>query len=190
MLTRETMRKLKLLAVGHEDDPMVKFCNDPRHWYLEAHRIVEGMGLIPARPIRIFDLGCGFGYFGYICREVHHEVVGLDVASPLILEGNRILDNTLFMCDLNALGLLPRIVREADLITMFGVNLRHQNGDYWGSKPYADLTLDVLDRLNPGGRFVIRPNYPLTWDLESWGWRIGNWATIEHTENTITVRPK
>jgi hypothetical protein len=73
---------------------------------------------------------------------------------------------------------------------MFGVNIRRKNGEYWAARQYADLTRHVLERLNQGGRFVIRPNYPLTWNVEAWTRRISGVATVEHTPATITVRPK
>lgn len=190
MLTTHDVAAIEALKVGNEANPMVKFCDKPQHWYLLAQRIVYEFGLIEARPIKIFDLGCGFGYFCYICREVHHEVIGLELANPLILEANRILWNSVVTHDLTGPEPLPPIVRNADLITMFGVNLRQDDGDYWTAEQYATFTADVCSRLKPKGRFVIRPNYPFTWNIDAWQMLISPIATVEQTATTITVRPK
>ena len=41
---------------------------------------------------------------------------------------------------------------------MFGVNLKHENGNYWDHRAYAFLADSIREHLLPGGRWILRPN--------------------------------
>lgn len=191
MLSDKEVAAIEGLADWNPDHPMVKFCENPRMWEKKARQIACSLGLDDNRPLRIFDLGCGFGYFVRVCTDLGHDAEGLDRREPLMAGGaNDILGNRFVSGGVQPGYPVPVEFQDADLITMFGVSLRRENGDYWDATEYAELTRDILSRLNKGGRFVIRPNYPMTWNGDEWGCRVSQWATIEPTENTITVRPK
>ncbi len=193
MLTDKEIAAIEALKVGNEDHPMAKFCVEPRGWYRQAEAIAVELGLTDCglRVLRICDLGSGFGYFVRACYDLGHNVVGVDLPDiPMIRRANDILGNRFVSGSIGFPVTFPGDMETVDLVTMFGVNLRNAHGSYWTANEYASLTRDILSRLDEGGRFVIRPNYPMTWNTPQWERTITDFAAVEHTANTITVRPK
>jgi len=191
MLSDNEIAAIEALKVGNEDNPMAKFCVDPRPWYLLARAIAVDLGLARCKALRIVDLGCGFGYFVRACSDMGHDTMGLDLPDPPMIErANEILGNRFISGRLRSIFKIPIDIQNVDIFTMFGVNLRHRDGSYWKAQQYSYLTSDVCDRLKPGGRFIIRPNLPYKWDITEWKKRIADFAKVDITTKTITVRPK
>jgi hypothetical protein len=183
---------------------MAKFCVDPRRWDLEAEAIWQEVCGDQISDMAI-DIGCGFGYFVNVSKwhscqdEPKIDIIGLDLPEPIIIEATSILQVPFAAHDIRQTAhngirsLLPAICDgegEYDLVTMFGVNLRDDEGAYWTACDYADFTKDVCRWLSAGGRFVMRPNLPYTWSIGRWELLISDFATVERTKTTITVRPK
>jgi 2-polyprenyl-3-methyl-5-hydroxy-6-metoxy-1,4-benzoquinol methylase len=196
MITAEQERQLAELwatSVGHY---MHKFAMTPKAWYAEAMQIARGVGLDEGPPLKILDIGCGFGYFLAACNMLGHESTGLDVTDDLIARAAWILRVHLVPHAITAYEPLPAELTGYDLITTFGVNFRHAPEVYWGGDDYAFLAADIRKRLRPGGRWLLRPNQ--TDEAESaiallmapdW-WRevAGHQATITVSSHEVEIR--
>lgn len=114
------------------------------------------------RPKRVLDLGCGPGYFLSLCRELGHEVMGID------------LDDEPLYNELTAFQGLPRIVHAVtpasplpalegrfDIVTAFGVTFSFvagQNDGPWTAGDWARAIDGLLAVVSPGGQIVIHFN--------------------------------
>jgi SAM-dependent methyltransferase len=172
-MTDATTAVLTALAEAHPDHFMRKFYTTPLRWEGEAQTNCELFGIGFAPPVlRILDIGCGFGFFLAACRLRGHETFGLDIPDPVIQEAAAVVCGCCVPHVLRPDNLLPTELKRLDVVTMMGVNLRHE-GEWWGWQEYTHLAGDILQRLNPDGRWIIFPNRGLDtdWVLDSAEWR-------------------
>ncbi len=158
MITVEQERQLAVLwaeSVGHY---MHKFAMTPRQWYAEAMQIAKGLGLDKGPPLKILDIGMGFGYFLKACQQLGHTIMGLDEPEKIIWRAATILDIPYVLDHVKAFWAMPPELTDYDLITTFGVNFRHDSGKYWERDHYQWFSTDVRKRLHPGGCWLLRPN--------------------------------
>lgn len=47
-------------------------------WFQANLRRAKQAGLVGSLPKRVLDLGCGCGYFLYVCKLLGHEAIGID----------------------------------------------------------------------------------------------------------------
>jgi hypothetical protein len=80
---------------------------------------------------------------------------------------------------------LPNDLRCFDLITMFGVNLRLPDGRHWTWSEWEPFGRDLLSRLVPGGRLVLRPNIQTGPDIVL---NKAQWEKIE--PNSLVLRDR
>lgn len=66
------------IARRHAGHPFAKYLDLPR-WIQRNLGRVTRLGLDRGIRRRVLDIGCGCGYFLYICKLLGHEVVGLDL---------------------------------------------------------------------------------------------------------------
>ncbi len=201
MLTADKTRKLTTLGRANPDHYMQKFCIDPQHWMREAGRLARTIPGRESRCLRILDIGCGFGYFLDACRDLGHDVIGVDMPDSVIEQAAGILDIPFRPLAIKACNPLPDDLTGFDLVTTFGVMFRHgcvhASHDYWGWPEYAFLARDICNRLNPTGRWGIRPNRQVgidahTADLNDtgeWLTAVGDFATLDFDPRQITIRP-
>lgn len=157
ILWAERYTALAELKEKHPDHFMAKFY-EPDGWCFKSRRIAFELNLRRTPRKRILDIGCGFGYFVMACREYGHYAIGLDRPDEVIEEAACILGVPYVPHTIEPCVALPSGLANYDLITTFGVNLRHASGELWGQDDYSVLTTEVRDRLLPGGRWVLRPN--------------------------------
>lgn len=197
MITAEQERALTEIGERHPQHFMVKFCTECQQWYRTAMRTARQMGLQNGQPLRTFDLGCGFGYFILACRKLGHHVQGLDLPDWVIQGAATVLGITYWPHTITAQKPLPLAVDHCDLITTFGVNFRHSARSYWGWDEYRYLAQDVLSRLNPGGRWVLRPNqasasgkqFSDLFDQAAWQTAVGDFAHVAVRGPEVELRP-
>jgi len=122
------------------------------------------LGLHRSRPLRVLDLGCGFGYFLYVCTFFGHQGIGVDY-----VDGNQ-PDVACYRETLALLGQrrqLHRIVRfeklpdvegAFDLVTAHAMCFNwHENrrDQPWGVAEWQYFLDDVKTRLVPSGRVLL-----------------------------------
>lgn len=189
MITDEQVVAIEALGQKYPGHPMAKFCVDPMRWDREAEAIADELDL-GIEMLNVLDIGCGFGYFVNVCSGRGCIAYGLDVPDSCIVAATAALLVPVVWHTVRHNEPLPGLCDGPyDLITMFGVNLRSEL-QYWVADDYAWLTRYICRRIMSGGRFVVHPNLPHTWDVDCWIELIGDIATVERTETTITVRPK
>ena len=121
-------------------------------------------------PLRILDLGCGAGYFLYVCRFFGHEAVGLDTDEEPLFRGTTELLNVHRIISRIHPGVsLPDLGEKFDLVTAHRVCFhritRAENGQWneWTPVDWNFFISDIRTRfLKPNGRLLLdfnpRPN--------------------------------
>lgn len=196
MITTEQERALAELWATSHGHYMQKFALTPHSWYADAVDIAKTAGLHESPPLRILDLGCGFGYFQLACRQFGHTFEGLDVYDPVLSLATSILGAPYVPHTILSYEPLPGELTDYDLITTFGVNFRLTPKLYWGLAEYGFLTSDVRKRLRPGGRWLLRPNQasdatpPIASLMDPAWWQgiIGREATVSISSHEVDIR--
>ncbi len=114
-------------------------------------------------PLRILDLGCGAGYFLYVCRFFGHEGLGLDTdEEPLFRGTTELLNVHRVVSRIHPQVPLPDLGEKFDLITGHRVCFhrieRAPNGQWneWASADWRFFINDIRTRfLKPGGRLLL-----------------------------------
>lgn len=185
-------RSLAELYDAYPGHPMRKFFRDSDRWLRIAAEIAAGLGLDgPPFGLRILDIGCGVGQFVRVCKDLGHCANGLDLPDPIIAEAARCYGVQYRPFIIVPGKPLPADLDMFDLITMFGVNLRRADGAfYWVWREWESFGLDVVSRLAPGGRWVLRPNLEpgpdIVLDAERWG-EVLPYVSVESNGRQITI---
>jgi cyclopropane fatty-acyl-phospholipid synthase-like methyltransferase len=124
-------------------------------------RRVGDLGLDRARPERILDLGCGMGYFLYICKHLDHTVLGLDLdESPMFNEMVTLLGIPRVICRIEPFVPLPAFGEEFDLITAHQVCFNgHKSNDLWQVAEWKFFLNDLARHLKLDGRVALQLNH-------------------------------
>ncbi len=100
--------------------------------------IIQDLWLDRSPPLQILDLGCGSGYFIYICRLFGHDGIGLDTdVEPLYRETLAVLNVPRVVSRIEAQVPLPDLDRKFDLVAATRVCFhfkgwpQHLPGDEW-----------------------------------------------------------
>ena len=123
-------------------------------WLTTNIRRVLNVGLDLQPPKRILDLGSGAGYFLFICKQLGHDVIGLDLYDP----------NAAWYGDLLALFGVARVIRQIDpfiplpdlgapfdYVCAFMVCFnRHLTEKIWKIDEWRFFLDDLQMHLNPG----------------------------------------
>lgn len=189
--------RLAKFATEHPDHYMLKFCRDVPQWRFIAKQIARSLKLDSGKPLRILDIGCGFGYFIEACREMGHDVIGIDRTEEIIKNACEILKVYYIPHEIKPCIPLPLNLSGFDLVTIFGVNLRYQwkVDEYWGWADYSYLAADIRLRLRENGRWILRPNRGshdklLNLYRPRWWKRVAPQATvhIQHRHNQVVLQ--
>ncbi len=111
-------------------------------------------------PIRILDLGCGAGYFLYICRLLGHDVLGLDLGDvPMFSEITKLLGVKRVISRIDRFVPLPDMGEKFDLITGFLICFNeHKRADLWGVTEWDFFLDDLAKHLTPTGQVWLELN--------------------------------
>ncbi len=92
-----------------------------------------------SRPRRVLDLGAGFGYFLLVCRELGHDVQGVDIADPLYAEVTALLGVPVAEHRIEARHPLPSGLSPApDVVTAHMVCFNgHGTRSLWGARDWS-----------------------------------------------------
>ena len=141
---------------------------------------------------RILDIGCGTGYFLYLCQWLGHDVLGLDINDvPMYGEITRMLGLDRVLWRVKAFEPLPYLGPRFDLITCFAICFNeHGSKTVWRSAEWQFFLDDLALRLRPGGKIHLRLNRESTgnfYDQELRRLLEARGAEIER--NKITICP-
>jgi SAM-dependent methyltransferase len=136
---------------------------DAAYWIKVNVERAQDLWLDRAPPLRILDLGCGAGYFLYVCKFLGHEGLGLDTDDePLFRGTTALLSVPRVIARIAPQTPLPDLGEKFDLITghrvCFHRIARAQNGEWteWTCADWKFFTDDVRSRLmKPGARLLL-----------------------------------
>ena len=139
---------------------------DAKYWIGVNVKRAQDLWLDRSPPLQILDLGCGAGYFLYLCRLLGHEGLGFDQDEGPFFRGT-----TEFFKVRRVIGRiepqtpLPDLGRKFDLVTghrvCFHRLARTENGEWleWTPDDWKFFIKDVRTRfLKPKGRLLLEFN--------------------------------
>ncbi len=147
-----------------------KFQKYAAYWIGINVERAQDLWLDRSPPLRILDLGCGAGYFLYVCRFFGHEGLGLDTdEEPLFRGTTELLNVRRAVSRIHPQVPLPELGEKFDLVTAHRVCFhrvgRAANGAWneWASADWKFFIDDIRRRfLTRNGRLLLdfnpRPN--------------------------------
>jgi len=129
-----------------ENQYMLKFF-DPLY-VKRAINIVELLGLHKKKKMRIFDIGSGFAYFPYLCRELGHDVVISDTQEPLYDAVTKYLGFEKISLTVRAFEKMNMPGR-FDCVTALKAAFHQKDDGDWGSVEWDFFYSDLREHLNP-----------------------------------------
>lgn len=118
---------------------------DLPYWMPSNIKRVQRLGLDTSGPQRILDLGCGCGYFLYLCKLLGHEVLGVDrrERDSLFVDMRKLLDVPSVDRTIRA-GEPLAIDGSWDVVTAHMVTFnRHRQPNPWGPDEWAWLLSEL-----------------------------------------------
>jgi SAM-dependent methyltransferase len=138
-----------------------KYLSGFEHWMEVNVRRVQDLKLHRSPPLEILDIGCGGGFFLFICRELGHRPLGLDTGE------DRRFDELIELFQVErkiwkilAFEPLPDLGCKFDLITAFatGFNADQQGREIWGVDKWSFFLNDLARHLRSHGRIFFGIN--------------------------------
>ncbi len=133
---------------------------DIRHWLKLNIARAQDLKLNQSPSQEILDLGCGGGFFVFICRALGHRALGLDKEGfPVFRELVDLLGIERKMWEIEAFQPLPPFDRQFDWITGFSTAF-NRNADHsiWGPEEWSFFLQDLTKHLRPGGQMFFGLN--------------------------------
>ncbi len=137
---------------------------DWRTWLAYNVRRIRALDLDRGRARRVLDLGCGSGYFLYICKLLGHEILGLDVGDmEMFNEMTRLLAVPRVIWRIKGFEPLPDLGAPFDAVSAHLICFNdHKHANLWGPAEW-DFFLDDLKRhLRPRAQIWFELNQE--WD--------------------------
>ncbi len=136
------------------------------YWLRVNVERAQDLWLDRAPPLRILDLGCGAGYFLYVCRYLGHQGLGLDTDDePLFRGATDLLGVRRVISKIHPQVPLPDLREKFDLVTAHRVCFhridRAADDDWneWKPPDWKFFMDDVRARfLRPEGRLLLEFN--------------------------------
>ncbi|MEY2545350.1 MAG: hypothetical protein QOG48_467 [Verrucomicrobiota bacterium] len=130
-------------------------------WLKRHLKNVRRLGLDRSPPKSILDLGCGGGFFLFLCKQFGHDVRGLDVDDfPLLRELVDLLGVPRTVWRIEAMQPLPDFGRKFDWITAFSTRFNRdaQDRHVWGEAEWNYFLDDLAHHLAPDGEIFFEIN--------------------------------
>ncbi len=101
-----------------ETSPRINRFEDAAYWIGINVERVQDLWLDRAAPLRVLDLGCGAGYFLYVCQSLGHEMLGFDTDNePLFRATTQLLKVDRVIGRIEPNLPLPDLQKRFDLVT-------------------------------------------------------------------------
>jgi SAM-dependent methyltransferase len=145
------------------ESPKINRFEDARYWIRINLKRVQDLWIDRSEPMRILDLGCGSGFFLYICKLFHHDVAGLDRdTNAMFREIMNLLGVPRVAADINPCVPLPDLGEKFDLVTAYRICFQrigqYQDGVWqeWRPREWTFFLDDIRNRfLRTGGRLLL-----------------------------------
>ena len=144
--------------------PQINRFEDIVYWIDINVERAQDLWLDRAKPLHILDLGCGAGYFLYVCKYFGHDVLGFDTDNePLFRATIELLDVPRVIGRIERQTPLPDLHQTFDLVTAHRVCFHRigkvRDGIEWSSSDWKFFINDIRTRfLNEKGRLLLDLN--------------------------------
>ena len=113
---------------------------DVRRWLRLNIIRAQDLKLHRRGPKSVLDLGCGGGFFLYVCQQLGHSCLGLDIdVFPLFTQLLDLFGVERRIWTIRPFEPLPHLGRKFDLITAFSIDFNRISKQdwWWGPKEWA-----------------------------------------------------
>ncbi len=131
-----------------------------RTWLAANVRRIRDLELDLGKRRRVLDIGCGNGYFLYICKLLGHEVQGLDIGDyPMFSEVTRLLEVPRVNWRIKPFEPLPDLGARFDIVSAHMICFNnHKHANLWGPAEWDFFLTDLGSHLAPRGRVWLELN--------------------------------
>lgn len=169
-------------AIDAGGSPFVKYFTGAREWFRRAHQRSIALGLDKGPKRWILDVGATVPYFAVAADLFGHNVLSVGPPDKLLTRTAEILGCDYIGHLITHQRPLPKLPHRFDMITSFGVNLKHGDRDV-NLKQCGEVLDELVRWLNPGGHIVLAPNRGWLGDR----WRlVSRWRKVMRTRCRIT----
>ena len=146
-------------AVAEPGDAPEKYL-ELRRWVETNIRRVRDLELDFGFRKRVLDIGCGAGYFLYICKWLGHDVLGLDIReSAMFTEITNLLGVPRVIWRIERNVPLPDLGAKFDVVTAHMICFNdHKTDHLWGPAEWKFFLEDLLRHLRPDARIHLEFN--------------------------------
>jgi SAM-dependent methyltransferase len=140
------------------DSPRINRFADVPYWIGINVERAQDLWLDRAPPLRVLDLGCGAGYFLYVCKFFGHTVLGLDTDNaPLFRATLGLLNVPRVVARIEPGVPLPDLGSRFDLVAAHRICFQRIGGrNEWTPQHWEFFIRDIRSRvLEPGGRLLL-----------------------------------
>ncbi|MFL6515711.1 MAG: class I SAM-dependent methyltransferase [Chthoniobacterales bacterium] len=138
---------------------IAKYADVDRYMKLNIER-VQDLQLHRSTPKEILDLGCGGGFFLYICQQHGHRCQGLDLEwFPVFTDLLNLMKVERKVWEIKAFEPLPDLGRKFNWITAFSTGFNRVKKKPWRVPEWKFFLDDLQKHLLPGGKvfFALNP---------------------------------
>jgi SAM-dependent methyltransferase len=150
---------LKRVEGVYPNSTWTKFFNAGEYAYAGAMHAARLDADLP-RGARCLDIGCGFGYVALGLEILGHTCIAWDTPSPILRNVAHMIpvSGRVFRTIEPGVSLRSELYGYFDLIFLHGVFPMRGPKGWWEWADYANLAVELVDTLNPGGRLEILVN--------------------------------
>ena len=160
-IDREKFKEIKERhAMDDPGDAWPKYLDIQRWMEINLTRIRD-LGLDLGGKKRVLDIGCGTGYFLYICKYLGHDPLGMDLDEERgFAEMIDLLGVKRTIWRIEAYEPLPDLGRKFDVITAHMICFNGHKSEKLWKIPEWEFFLDDLaaNQLEPGGQICLELN--------------------------------
>ena len=160
------LKRLRKHAPYRPNARKINAYEDAAYWIGVNIKHLQDLWLDRAPPLQILDLGCGAGYFLYLCRLFGHEGLGIDTGKDAFFGGTtQFLGVHRVIARITARTPLPNLGKRFDLVTGHRVCFHWiacaEDGERleWTPADWKFFINDIRTRfLKPRGRLLLDIN--------------------------------
>ena len=160
-LDRDQFEKLRDQYPYRPGSPRINRFEDVVYWIEINIERAQDLWLDRSPPMHVVDLGCGAGYFLYVCKYFGHYVLGFDTDNePLFRATTELLDVPRVIGRIERQTPLPDLHQRFDLVAAHRICFhrigRVRDGVEWSTADWEFFISDIRTRfLNEHGRLLL-----------------------------------